>query len=57
MIASTNRIDTISTLNESEALLLEANLIKKINPDIMSCLKMINLSHIFKLDQAMTILR
>ena len=26
MIASTNRIDTISTLNESEALLLEANL-------------------------------
>ena len=32
MIASTNRIDTISTLNESEALLLEANLIKKNKP-------------------------
>ena len=32
MIASTIRIDTISTLNESEALLLEANLIKKNKP-------------------------
>ena len=32
MIASTVRIDTISTLNESEALLLEANLIKKNKP-------------------------
>ncbi len=32
MIASASRIDTISTLNESEALLLEANLIKKNKP-------------------------
>ena len=32
MISSADRIDTISTLNESEALLLEANLIKKNKP-------------------------
>mgnify|MGYP003346218113 CR=1 FL=1 len=36
MIASTCRIDTISTLNESEALLLEANLIKKNKPILFS---------------------
>ena len=55
MIASTIRIDTISTLNESEALLLEANLIKKNKPRYNVLLKMINLFRIFKSDQAITI--
>ena len=39
MIASTFRIDTISTVNESEALLLEANLIKKNKPKYNVLLK------------------
>jgi len=39
MIAATKRIDTISTVNESEALLLEANLIKKNKPKYNVLLK------------------
>ena len=39
MIAAVCRIDTISTLNESEALLLEANLIKKNKPKYNVLLK------------------
>ncbi len=39
MISSTKKIDVISTLNESEALLLEANLIKKNKPQYNVLLK------------------
>ena len=47
MLSQTQKLEITTTTNESEALLLEANLIKNLNQNLIYCLKMINLFHIY----------
>ena len=47
MLSQTVKLEITTTTNESEALLLEANLIKSTNLNLIYCLKMINLFHIY----------